>query len=315
MPGCSRKHASRSNSLLVSSTGASRDGDLAGVAPQDDLARRQHVVLVALLRAAEDRLDPRRELARRERLRDVVVGADLEPRDAIGLLVARREHDDRHLRAGADAAADLEAVDSRQADVEHDEADRVLAQLGDRLLARPEPDDAPAVLLLEVLLDETTDRVVVLDEQENSPGGARTHAERISGGSAMRGEAAAGAALAALLDPHRLGGTAGRRPEHEHTPACAELTDRDRLAGSAVDHRRRRHGDRLDAPVSSRESSAAAALPRRPCRGRGSTARRCSPRPAARTMFFPNSVEATRPAQPEGARREPERGVERHEDG
>ena len=38
-------------------------------------------------------------------------------------------------------------------------------QLDERLLAGAEPDDAPAVLLLEVRLDETTDRVVVLDEQ------------------------------------------------------------------------------------------------------------------------------------------------------
>ena len=174
--------------MLVSSTERAADGHLARVAPQDDLARRQHLVLVALLGAAEDRLDPSRELARRERLGDVVVGAELEPRDAIGLLVARGEHDDRHLRAGADPAADLEAVDARQADVEHDEADRMAAELGDRLLARPEPDDAPAVLLLEVLLDETTDRVVVLDKQENSPGGASAHSRRISRISALDAE-------------------------------------------------------------------------------------------------------------------------------
>ena len=52
-----------------------------------------------------------------------------------------------------------------QPDVEHDEPHRMAAQLGDRLLAGAQPDDAPAVLLLEVLLDETTDRVVVLDEK------------------------------------------------------------------------------------------------------------------------------------------------------
>jgi hypothetical protein len=38
-------------------------------------------------------------------------------------------------------------------------------QLGDRLLAGPQPQDAPAVLLLEVRLDETPDRVVVFDEK------------------------------------------------------------------------------------------------------------------------------------------------------
>ncbi len=97
------------------------DGDVARVAPQHDVARREHLVLVAVLDAAQDRLDARGELARRERLRDVVVGAELEAGDAVGLLVARGQHQDRHLRVRAHLPADLEAVDPRQADVEHDE--------------------------------------------------------------------------------------------------------------------------------------------------------------------------------------------------
>ena len=97
------------------------------------------------LGAAEDRLDPRDELARRERLRHVVVGADLEPGDAVGLLVARGQHHDRHRRARADAPADVEAVDPGQADVEHDEANGVPLELDERVLARAHPDDAVAV--------------------------------------------------------------------------------------------------------------------------------------------------------------------------
>ena len=38
-------------------------------------------------------------------------------------------------------------------------------QLHERLLAGAQPQDAPAVLLLEVRLDEAPDRVVVLDEK------------------------------------------------------------------------------------------------------------------------------------------------------
>jgi hypothetical protein len=45
------------------------------------------------------------------------------------------------------------------------------AQLGDGLLAGAKPDDAPPILLLEIRLDETTDRVVVLDEEKDAPGG------------------------------------------------------------------------------------------------------------------------------------------------
>ena len=138
----------------------------------------EHRVLAALLDAAEDRLDARRELARREGLRDVVVGAELEPGDAVGLLVARGQHDDRHLRLRAHLAAHLEAVDPGQADVEHDEPHRMAAKLGDGLLTRAEPDDPPAVLLLEIGLHETADRVVVLDEKQDAPGRLRVHTRR-----------------------------------------------------------------------------------------------------------------------------------------
>ena len=57
----------------------------------------------------------------------VVVGAELEPGDAVGLLVAGGQHHDRHVRVRADPAADLEAVDAGQADVEHDQLHRVPA--------------------------------------------------------------------------------------------------------------------------------------------------------------------------------------------
>ena len=55
------------------------------------------------------------ELTRRERLRDVVVGAQLEARDAVDLLVARRQHQHGEPRAGADGAADVEARRCRAA--------------------------------------------------------------------------------------------------------------------------------------------------------------------------------------------------------
>src|SRR6478736_1324336 len=155
------------------------DGHLVGVAPQDDLARGEHLLLVPALGTTEDRLDPGRQLAGRERLRDVVVGAELEAGDAVRLLVAGSEHDDRNLRAGADLAADFEAVHAGQADVEHDETHRLATELGDRLLPGPAPENAPAVLLLEVLLDETADRVVVLNEEEGASRCHRSHGFRI----------------------------------------------------------------------------------------------------------------------------------------
>ena len=64
-------------------------------------------------RAAQRRLHAAAELAQRERLGDVVVGAELEAEDLVDLLGLGREHDDRHRRARAHAPADLEAVEAR----------------------------------------------------------------------------------------------------------------------------------------------------------------------------------------------------------
>src|SRR6478609_4104323 len=97
------------------------------------------------LRAAEDRLHSGDELARREGLRQVVVGADLETDDTVRLLVTRREHEDRHLRLRANLATDVEAVLPRQADVEQDHPYRVTIELRQRILTRPDPDHAVAV--------------------------------------------------------------------------------------------------------------------------------------------------------------------------
>ena len=61
------------------------------------------------------------QLARRERLGDVVVRATLEAHHAIDLLAARGHHDDRRRDAGAQLAADLEAVDPGEHEIEQDD--------------------------------------------------------------------------------------------------------------------------------------------------------------------------------------------------
>ena len=61
------------------------------------------------------------ELARAERLGQVVVGTELEAEQLVELVVARREHDDRDRRVAAQLAGDVEAVEPGQAEVEHDE--------------------------------------------------------------------------------------------------------------------------------------------------------------------------------------------------
>ena len=79
-------------------------------------------------RAAQNRPHADRELARRERLRHVVVGAELEADDPVGLLAARRQQDHRQVGARADPAAELEPVDAGEHHVEHDERRRSLLE-------------------------------------------------------------------------------------------------------------------------------------------------------------------------------------------
>jgi hypothetical protein len=56
-----------------------------------------------------------------ERLGEVVVGADLEADDLVDVVVARGQHQDRHVGRRPDLAAHLEPVDVRQHQVEHNE--------------------------------------------------------------------------------------------------------------------------------------------------------------------------------------------------
>src|SRR5438477_34413 len=74
----------------------------------------------ALPQLLPHRLHARDELTRAERLRHVIVGAELEAEDAVDLAVARGQHDDRDLAGRAQTAADLEAVHSGEHHVEDD---------------------------------------------------------------------------------------------------------------------------------------------------------------------------------------------------
>src|SRR5262249_5685389 len=144
----------------------------------------------------------------------------------VRLLVASGEHHDRHLRACADPATDLEPVDAGEPDVEHDDADRLATKLRERLLPSPEPDHAPTVLLLEVLLDEPPERAAVLYEKESAPGCPRYHGLRIGGEAAGSLPDPLRADLRNALDVDGLGGTA-RRPGDENTPARSEQGGRE----------------------------------------------------------------------------------------
>ena len=68
-------------------------------------------------------MDARHEHARAERFAHVVGGAHLQAGDDVGFAVFGREHDDGNVarfRLGLEAAADFEAVDARQHQIEQD---------------------------------------------------------------------------------------------------------------------------------------------------------------------------------------------------
>src|SRR5262249_38051294 len=117
--------------------------------------------------AAEHRADARQELARVERLGQVVVGADLEPDDLVHVLALGGEHQDGDhggVRPRTQAPADLQPVDAGEHEVEeHDLGDGLPRQRQAALaIGRHGHLD---VVLAEVLGEERREPTVVLDEE------------------------------------------------------------------------------------------------------------------------------------------------------
>ena len=78
-------------------------------------AHRRAAVHAVELAPPQDRAHAAQQLRRRERLRHVVVRAELEPEHAVDLGVARGEHQDRHVALGPQRTADVGAGESRAA--------------------------------------------------------------------------------------------------------------------------------------------------------------------------------------------------------
>ena len=114
---------------------------------------------------AQHGLDSRHERPRVERLRDVVVGAELEPDDRIDVVASRGEHDHGRLAAPADLAADLEPITLGQHQVEDHQVWIVARIQRERLLAITRRDDAEP-LLLEVEPQQVDDVPLVVDDQD-----------------------------------------------------------------------------------------------------------------------------------------------------
>ena len=113
--------------------------------------------------ATQHGLHARDDLARAERLGDVVVGADLEADEPVDLVGARRHEDDGDA-LGLEAPRQLEAVDTRQHDVDQCEVDAVLGGRRDRGGAVGCRDGRVAVGA-QVLGEHRDDLLVVVDHE------------------------------------------------------------------------------------------------------------------------------------------------------
>ncbi len=111
-------------------------------------------------------LDPGHELLHRERLDEVVVGADLERVHAIVLRAARRDDDDRRADAlAANGLDEVPAVEPGQHEVEDADVGVLEAEPSESLLAaRRRGSVEPGGL--EVLHHPACDDLVVLDDQD-----------------------------------------------------------------------------------------------------------------------------------------------------
>ena len=117
--------------------------------------------------AAQERPHPRHQLGDRERLDDIIVGADRKAAHPLGFLAARRHHDDRQ-RAGVLArpqpAADFEARYAGQHPVEDDEVGRILGQPQLGLVAALDALDDIA-FGLEIIGEQQREIGFVLDDE------------------------------------------------------------------------------------------------------------------------------------------------------
>src|SRR5262245_36646675 len=107
------------------------DAHYARAAVDLEPAEAQAVRRTRTLPPAQDRSQAREQLARIERLRQVVVRAELETDDAVRGLAARGQHQDRDVGGSPDLAAHGEAVPVGQHEVEDERVERLAFERGE----------------------------------------------------------------------------------------------------------------------------------------------------------------------------------------
>ena len=121
----------------------------------------------AALRPPEQGPDPGDELTQAERLRHVVVGAELEADDLVDLRVLGGEHEDRDRGFGPDDPADLDAGQLGEHQVEHDEVGPIGPEADQGLAAIRRGDDREP-LRLEAVGEGLAKRRLVVDDEDRA---------------------------------------------------------------------------------------------------------------------------------------------------
>jgi hypothetical protein len=113
------------------------------------------------------RPNPGKQLAKREWLDDVVVGAELETVDLVLLLATRRQHEYRNIVGLADMPQDPQTIDPRQHHVEDDQVQLMPVTVDDFDSARASGRDEDAIpLTVEVERQRASQRWVILNQKD-----------------------------------------------------------------------------------------------------------------------------------------------------
>src|SRR5581483_3361477 len=155
--------------------------DLAGVRVEHQVADHERRA-AARRPAPHERAQPRQQLLALEGLDEVVVGARVQPLDPVAGLAARRQDEDRHVAGRAQAPAHLDAVETRQAEVEDDEIGDELLGHRERLHAVSRGLHVVPLLAQRAAQDVGDLRIVLDDEHPSSRSLARQHVDKVRGG-------------------------------------------------------------------------------------------------------------------------------------
>ena len=124
-------------------------------------ADHQRILAVLRPQTAQHRADARHHLARREGFDDIIIRADVQAEDAVGVLVSGSNHQDGRGAHLPDAAAYLQPVDARQHDIQQDNGGFGGVEQAQRFFARAGGQHGP-VFRFDVFGQNFKDLLVVV---------------------------------------------------------------------------------------------------------------------------------------------------------